>query len=286
MTPTLMVLIAAAIAILAYVARAFQLNHSNAEPPPRAEPRSAYQPRASTPAAPPARKPQAPPKTVSTRPPELYLLEWEPKKDSEPEVIQASVVGPVSPDSPLNSVNPVTSASHDVMRAKLRDRYIAIRFPGVARSSDDLRDAERVIKGVRLYFEEQKFDRADELLELAIGQAGSARLLRLARLELAYLRRDAAGFTEFARDFCSVYPGSVEWLEVARLGRALAPAETALFGNAQGARAQDSYGPWPDMPNWLQASWDLTPEVLGADFHREMSAPRTPAVPASQRSAA
>ena len=95
----------------------------------------------------------------------------------------------------------VPQAGQDALRRKLRDRYIAVRFPGVARSSADLQDAERVIKGVRQYFGEQRFDCADELLELAIGQAGNTKLLRLARLELAFLRRDAARFTEFARDF-------------------------------------------------------------------------------------
>lgn len=274
MNPTLMVLIVVAIAILAYVARAFHMNHADAEPPPQAEPRSAPRPRPPVPGVSSVRKVQAPPKAVSTQPPELYLLAWEAEEDAEPEVIQAGVIAPVS------------SSAQDAKRAKLRDRYIAIRFPGVAQSSADLQDAERVIKGARLYFEEQKFDRADELLDLAIGQAGSAKMLRLARLELAYLRRDAEGYTEFARDFTSAHPGSAEWLEVARLGRALAPAETTLFGNAQAARAQDSYGPWPDMPNWLQASWDLTPEVLGADFHREMDAVRTPDVPSSHRNAA
>ena len=127
---------------------------------------------------------------------------------------------------------------------------------------------------MRLYFGEEKFERAEELLELAIGEPGSGKVLRLARLELAYLRRDAAEFTEFARDFVAVHPGSPEWVEIARLGRKLAPAESAFFGRAQAARAQDSYGPWPDMPNWLQASWDLTAEILGADFHREMGSAR------------
>ena len=275
MTPTMMVLIAAAIAILAFAARVFHMNHADAPVPLAAKSRNSARPQASATRVSPARKPHVPPKAVSTMPPELFLLEWEPAKDAEPEVIQAA-----------GQVDQVPQGAQDALRGKLRDRYIAVRFPGVVRSSVDLKDVERIIKGVRLSFEEQKFDRADELLELAIGQPGSAKLLRLARLELAFLRRDAARFTDFARDFTNAHPDSAEWLEVARLGRALAPAESTLFGNAQGVRAQDSYGPWPDMPNWLHASWDLTPEILGADFHREMAHAHAPDVPASQRNAA
>ena len=271
MTPTLMVLIAAAIAILAYAARATFYLSKLVTPPPAVEARPApRQPVTSVPV--PAVKPvikkvPAPPTAVSTQPPELFLLEWEPAEGAPPVPIAASEAG-------------------EELRSKLRDRYIAIRFPGVARSSSDLRDAARVIKGVRLYFGEQKLARAEELLDLAIGQAGSPKLLRLARLELAYLRRDAAAFTAFARDFRGAHPDALEWLEITRLGRALTPDEASLFGDAQGARAQDSYGPWPDMPNWLQASWDLTSEVLGADFHREMNDPRTPELPAPQCHAA
>ena len=326
MFPTMMLLIAAAVAILAFVARSFNQKFAQAaSPPPAAKARSANLARSSQAEQPATRMPQSPQKAVSTKRPDLLLLEWEPADGAEPEVIQASPVKELSPvietgTSPVTelSIDPVTELDikpvielsigpvsefkigpvaeppispaddigQDFLRAKLRDRYIAVRFPGVARSSADLQDAERVIKGVRLYFEEQKFDRADELLELAIGQAGSDKLLRLARLELAFLRREAGPFTEFAREIRRVHPDLPEWPEVARLGRALAPTETELFGDAQGARVHDTYGPWPEMPNWLQASWDLTHEILRSDFHREMARARTPSIPATTRNAA
>ena len=185
--------------------------------------------------------------------------------------------------SPLNLVDPdlvlldwqagetLAAGPVTAMRAKLRDRYIAARFPGVVRSSADLDNTERVIKAVRLFLEEQGFDRADELLDLAIGRPGSPKVLRLARLELAYLRRDAARFTECAIDLQSHHPDSPEWGEVARLGRTLAPSQSQLFGHAGSALLHDRDGPWPGMPDWLEPSWDLSGEVLTADFHREMA---------------
>ena len=153
---------------------------------------------------------------------------------------------------------------------RIRDRYIEARFPGVAKASADLEDAEKVIKAARLYFDEYKFNRALELLELAIMQSPGEELFRLAQLEIAFLRRDAALYVVLARRFRVERPASGEWAEVARLGRALLPAES-LFGSRQAARAHDHYGPWPHTPNWIQAPWDLTAESLGADFHRAMT---------------
>ena len=65
----------------------------------------------------------------------------------------------------------------------------------------------------------------------------------------------------------TTHPASEAWKEVSRLGRALAPSES-IFGPASGPREHEHYGPWPDLPNWIQANWDLTAEVVAADFHR------------------
>jgi len=81
--------------------------------------------------------------------------------------------------------------------------------------------------------------------------------------------RDAAAFTACARDFRAAHPRHAQWAEVLRLGRALCPEE-ALFREGGGVRAHEHYGPWPDLPNWIQAPWDLTGEILAADFHRAM----------------
>jgi hypothetical protein len=152
----------------------------------------------------------------------------------------------------------------------IRDQYIADRFPGLAQSGEDLEDVALVIEGARLYFDEGKTDRALELLDLAIEQCPFDEPLRLARLEIAFLLRDAPLYTALAEEFRRVRSESTAWSEVARLGRAVAPSE-ALFGASQGKRAHEHYGPWPNTPNWINASWDLTPEVLAVDYHRLMA---------------
>jgi len=86
-------------------------------------------------------------------------------------------------------------------RAKLRDRYLAARFPGVARTVGDLAETERVIQSARLYFEDRNLDRAIELLSLAIRECPGEQALALARLEITFLMRSAALYVESASDF-------------------------------------------------------------------------------------
>jgi hypothetical protein len=166
-------------------------------------------------------------------------------------------------DAPVVDIN-------NAQRAKIRGRYLAARFPGVTRSAADLLETKRIIQAARLYFEERKSDRAIELLDLAIAQCPADESLPLARLEIAFLTQDATLYVALAAAFRSAHPSSPQWGEVARLGRAIAPEEAA-FGTAGGPRATDHYGPWPDMPNWIQAPWDLTAEVRATEFHQAMA---------------
>src|SRR5687768_5074224 len=62
---------------------------------------------------------------------------------------------------------------HQVLAARLRDRYVVARFPGLHGGAAGLLEVEQVIKAARLYFDEGKIDRALELLDLA-GQRSPA----------------------------------------------------------------------------------------------------------------
>jgi hypothetical protein len=150
----------------------------------------------------------------------------------------------------------------------VRDAYIAARFPGTVYCGDDLAETERVIRAARLYFDESQKAKAAELLDLAIALHPAREEPWLARLELAFLARNPPDFRGVAHAFRHFHPGSGAWKEVARLGIALMPAE-AMFGTASQGDAS-RYGPWPDTPNWIQASWDLTAEVRAAEFHNAM----------------
>jgi hypothetical protein len=172
----------------------------------------------------------------------------------------------------------------DAAQARVRDRYIAARFPSVMSGAADLAEPAKVIEAARLYLEERKFDRAHELLQLAIEVSPRMAPLRLAQLEIAFLKRDGPRFLEGSRALHEAIADCPEWAEVQRLGRALLPGET-LFGATPARRGNEHYGPWPEMPNWIGASWDLTAEYRAADFHNAMSRSNGRHVPAQLRAA-
>jgi hypothetical protein len=159
----------------------------------------------------------------------------------------------------------------DAKRERIRDRYLAVRFDGLIRDARDLKDIAKVIKAARLYFEDENSDRADELLRLAVAAQPHEARLWLARLEIQFLSRDAERFSEVAQAYRRAFPDGGEWPQVACLGRALSPGD-ACFRDSTAGHDDENYGPWPNTPNWIEASWDLTAEVAGADFHRHMRA--------------
>ncbi len=197
-------------------------------------------------------------------PVELASIEWEGDTRGTKKVGEGTGTWPVYDPTTAVDNDP---RGYDARCRRIRDRYISARFPGVARSAADLESADRVVKSARLYFEDGQVDTALELLDVAIEQDSRAQALWLAQLEILFLGRNAARFVECARAFRALHPVSDAWAEVSRLGLALAPKES-LFGTANGPREHDHYGPWPDLPNWIQANWDLTAEVVASDFHR------------------
>ena len=194
-------------------------------------------------------------------PVELSIIEWD-GDDHAPQVIQ----GPAILEDASAEEMPMVG---DARCRRIRDRYIGARFPGVARAAADLENPERVVKAARLYFEDGQADTALELLDVAIEQDSRAEPLWLAQLEILFLIRDSQRFIETARAFHALHRASEAWDEITRLGRALAPQE-AMFGPANARRDHEHYGPWPDLPNWIQANWDLTAEVIASDFHRTL----------------
>jgi hypothetical protein len=200
---------------------------------------------------------------AAQRQPQLDTLEWQ-GDDLAP-------VGPPPPPTPATEASD-DPATYDPLRRKIRDRYIGVRFAGLARSGADLQDARRLIKAARLAFEEEHVEGALELLDLGLQQNAREPMLLLAKLEILFLVRATSRYIDGARAFRQAFPDRPQWSDVMRLGRVLAPEEP-LFGGAQNER-ENPYGPWPDTPNWILAPWDLTSEVLAADFHRAMAEER------------
>jgi hypothetical protein len=156
------------------------------------------------------------------------------------------------------------------MRQKSRDRYLAARFPGAKHSDADLANTEEVIKSARLLFEDGDAERACEWLAFA-SDANPDEGLWLAQLEILFLKRNGENFTELAQEYHARFPESTHWGDVARLGARVTKNEPLFAGvQPQEISGDEHYGLWPQMQNWIQAPFDLTGDVLSAEFHAKM----------------
>src|SRR5206468_3186042 len=97
---------------------------------------------------------------------------------------------PGSTDLAIGTAAARHAPAYDPARRRIRDRYISVRFAGVARGGADLENPIRVIKAARLALEEHQADAALELVRLAIEQNAADSPLRLAELEIAYRVHD------------------------------------------------------------------------------------------------
>ncbi len=159
----------------------------------------------------------------------------------------------------------------EAMRHRIRERYLAVRFPGAPHSEPELRDIPNVIKSARLYFEDGDIDRASELLECAADVNAQDEAPWLAHLEILYLKRKGRPFTVLAKRFHQRFPASARWTEILRLGLRLDPDEPLYHDvSPQAASVDEHYGAWPQVQNWIQAPFDLTGDVLAAEFHAKM----------------
>ena len=165
---------------------------------------------------------------------------------------------------PVERKIPRVSVLEDATRQRIRDRYVAARFPGVARTSADLAIVEAVIKSANLYYEDGDAARAEELLDVAAMLQPEAEALWLARLELALLLCDSENYRRVAISFRSHHPNSVKWPEVAALARSLYLSDAPFAGHEEtsGLANFGSYLP----PNWLRDSWELAPKFKPADL--------------------
>jgi len=167
-----------------------------------------------------------------------------------------------------DAVERARQGDDEARRKRIRDRFVYVRFDGALKGTADFNVPSKVIKAARLYFEDGRGDRSEELLALALKHRPEEHAYWLARLEIRFLLGDAKRFVEVAEAFQKVAPDASEWDEIKRLGVRIAPESMLFAGHA--SNAADTYGPWPTMPNWIQSSWDLTAEVIASEFHHRM----------------
>lgn len=178
---------------------------------------------------------------------------------------------------PDRAVAPALPSQEDP--ARIRETYLRSRFPGVYRFEADLEDGSRLVEAARLYFQDGRLDHERELMELAIREHPERIDCWLAHIEILFLARDEPRFVEAVRGFLEAHPESPDHAEIASLWKRLrqnaaGPAAEAAAGETP-ARG-DRYGPWPVLPDWIGAPWDLSAEVWASEIHQGLGRGRFP----------
>lgn len=176
----------------------------------------------------------------------------------------ASPAAVAKPSQPAAVARPAAPAEPG--NARIRERYYQIRFPGAPGLGADA-DVSSLVKVARLYFEDGDAARAVELLGCASAALPQEERLPLAALEILFLTRQGEAFVEAARAFRERFPASKRWADIERLGWRFAPRERLFAGGRpQGEAVDERFGAWPESPNWIEAPWDLTCEVLAVEL--------------------
>jgi hypothetical protein len=160
----------------------------------------------------------------------------------------------------------------------LRRRYIEERFPEITKGAIVLDDADSVVKGARLFYEDGAIARAVELLQFAIERRPSDIKVWLALFEIFRLERLTGEFAALAKRFQEAHGSSPYWPKVQYFGREIDPGNTLYhpppinsfetIGPAQAKRmaAESTFDPIAE--NWLGAPMDFENEVLANDLRK------------------
>lgn len=161
---------------------------------------------------------------------------------------------------------------------ELRRRYMEERFPETVNRTIALEDADSVVKGARLFYEDGALPRAVELLHFAIeGNPAEVRFW-LALFEIFRLERLTGEFAELARRFREMHGKSPEWHKVQYFGREIDPgnrlyqderfSSLETIGPREAQRAAETFDPLAE--NWLNAPMDFDNEVLANELRNAL----------------
>jgi pilus assembly protein FimV len=164
----------------------------------------------------------------------------------------------------------------------LRRRYIEERFPEITKGAIVLDDADSVVKGARLFYEDGAVTRAIELLQYAVERKPEEIKAWLALFEIYRLERSTAEFAELARRFKESHGKTDYWRKVQYFGREIDPGNTLYqeeplntfetIGPSQAKKLAAAASFDPVAENWLGAPMDFENEVLANDLRKALMA--------------
>jgi hypothetical protein len=165
----------------------------------------------------------------------------------------------------------------------LRRRYIEERFPEIANRTIVLDDADSVVKGARLFYEDGAIARSVELLQYSIERNPAELKTWLALFEIFRLERLTGEFAGLARRFKEPHGKGDYWRKVQYFGREIDPGNTLYQEDV--VNSFETIGPSearrlaavgatvdPIAENWLGAPMDFENEVFANELRKTLMA--------------
>ncbi len=206
-----------------------------------------------------------------------------------PIVVAEEIKAPEAPAEPDTGGRAVVSSDAALVTRlaegdtdDVRRRYIEERFPEIANRTIVLDDADSVVKGARLFYEDGAIPRAVELLQFAVERRPADLKPWLALFEIFRLEALKGEYANLAARFQERHGKSEYWRKVQYFGREIDPGnalyrdeafkslETIGPGAARRAAAEQTFDPVTE--NWLNAPMDFENEVLANDLRRSLMA--------------
>jgi hypothetical protein len=131
-----------------------------------------------------------------------------------------------------------------------RLRYMQERYPELGARTVSIDEPDSMINAARLYYEENQFGKACELLTYAVEERPQEIRYWLAQFELFRLEKMAPQFSDLATKFQVMLGHTDAWPKVRQIGYALDPAHP-LFAAARNDTDEERFDPMSE--NWLNA---------------------------------
>jgi hypothetical protein len=130
---------------------------------------------------------------------------------------------PLKPGGTTHATLGESQLSSDPAARRLRERYITARFLQFPQPANALRDTSNVLRWARELLDDDQPRQSAELLQMALEEEPSQKLVWLFLIELAYVANDHGRFVELSDSFRLRFPQATELPVVDGLGRKLLP---------------------------------------------------------------
>jgi hypothetical protein len=161
---------------------------------------------------------------------------------------------------PESNLFDISDSVKDIDAKRLRERYIASRFPQFAGNTSQLRNTGEILRAARHLLDDGRPNLAEELLCIALQEEPYQREAWLFLIEVAFLNHDAARFDLLADNFRKLFPESEDQYVIDAMAHDLNPHDPR-YGYMSSATP---------LPNWSGLSSLARDENRQRRYHQAL----------------